>query len=111
MDESLIRLVRARAGEHCEYCHIPRAYYPAPFQIDHVIARKHAGVDASSNLALCCLHCNSHKGPNIAGIDPRTRKLTALFNPRRHSWPRHFQWQGPVSIGKTPMGRATIAVL
>jgi hypothetical protein len=54
---------------------------------------------------------NNHKGPNIAGLDPRTEKLTPLFHPRRHKWDRHFRWDGPVLIGLTPMGRTTIAVL
>jgi hypothetical protein len=63
------------------------------------------------NLALSCLHCNSHKGPNIAGLDSLTRKLTQLFHPRRHKWDRHFRWQGPYLVGKTAIGRVTIAVL
>jgi hypothetical protein len=85
--------------------------YPAPFEIDHIIARQHGGVNNLNNLALSCLYRNSHKGPNIAGLDPVTRKLTKLFNPRRQKWQRHFQWNGPYLIGRTPLGRATIAVL
>jgi hypothetical protein len=54
---------------------------------------------------------NSHKGPNIAGLDPRTKKLTRLFNPRRHTWERHFRWNGPYLVGRTVVGRTTIAVL
>lgn len=27
------------------------------------------------NLALFCLHCNGHNRPNIAGIDPKSKKL------------------------------------
>lgn len=30
---------------------------------------------------------------------------------RLPQWSRHFRWQGPVLIGRTPSGRATIAVL
>jgi hypothetical protein len=55
--------------------------------------------------------CNSHKGPNIAGIDPATGKLSKLFNPRRHKWARHFRWDGPYLIGRTPVGRVTVVVL
>jgi hypothetical protein len=58
-----------------------------------------------------CFFCNCHKGPNIAGIDPRTRKIVPLFNPRRHKWSRHFHWDGPVLAGITPSGRATVRVL
>jgi hypothetical protein len=111
MDESLVLEVWERAGSVCEYCHLPQAFFPAPFQIDHIIAQQHDGPTASNNLALCCLHCNGHKGPNIAGLDPRTRKLTKLFNPRRHRWERHFRWEGPYLIGRTAVGRVTVAVL
>jgi hypothetical protein len=52
-----------------------------------------------------------HKGTNLAGMDPRTGKLTRLFHPRQDSWEEHFAWQGPLLIGKTPLGRATLLVL
>lgn len=112
MDEALARSVRERAGYACEYCRMPQAYYPTvPFPIDHIIARQHRGRTTPGNLALCCLHDNLHKGPNIAGIDPVTRRLTRLFNPRRHRWDRHFRWDGAYLIGRTAVGRTTIAVL
>jgi len=63
------------------------------------------------NLALSCLFCNEHKGPNIAGIDPLSQRIVRLFHPRRDKWKRHFRWRGPRLIGRTPIGRATIAVL
>ena len=47
----------------------------------------------------------------MTGIDPRTKKLARLFNPRRHKWDRHFRWQGPYLVGRSPVGRVTIAVL
>jgi len=37
--------------------------------------------------------------------------LTPLFNPRRHKWARHFRWQGAYLIGRTPVGRVTVALL
>jgi len=58
-----------------------------------------------------CVFCNLHKGPNLAGIDPVTKKLTGLFNPRLQRWTRHFRWEGPLLIGKTAQGRTTIEVL
>ncbi len=111
MDESLIELVWSRAGRACEYCLMPATLYPAPFQIDHIIARQHDGPTASGNLALSCLHCNSYKGPNIAGRDKATKQLAPLFNPRRHRWARHFRLHGPQIVGRTPIGRVTVAVL
>src|SRR5215472_14162215 len=112
MDQLLAERVRRRANHVCEYCRMPEAYYPTvPFPIDHIIAQQHGGPTSFGNLALSCLHDNSHKGPNIAGIDPRSGKLTKLFNPRRHKWERHFRWQGPYLIGRTAVGRVTVAVL
>jgi hypothetical protein len=112
MDESLAWSIRERAGHVCEYYRMPEAYYPTvPFPIDHIVARQHGGRTTLGNLALSCLHDNSHKGPNIAGIDPLTRKLTRLFNPRRQKWARHFRWDGPYLRGRTAIGRTTIVML
>jgi hypothetical protein len=112
MDETLVLAVRARAGDACEYCRVPQWAYPTvTFPVDHVRARQHGGRTSLGNLANSCLHCNSHKGPNIASIDPVSHKLTRLFNPRRHKWKKHFRWDGPLLVGKTPVGRTTIVVL
>jgi hypothetical protein len=51
------------------------------------------------------------KGSNIAGLDPRSGKLTRLFHPRTDVWSRHFAWKGVLLRGKTAVGRTTIAVL
>jgi hypothetical protein len=112
MDESLAQEVRQRAGGLCEYCRMPQMFYPTvTFPIDHIIAKQHRGATRLSNLALSCIHCNSYKGTNLAGIDPRTRTLTRLFNPRRQKWDRHFRWNGPYLVGKTAVGRTTVEVL
>jgi hypothetical protein len=111
MDRALERHVWQRARARCEYCLMPHAWDEAPFEIDHVIAKKHEGATSAANLALSCFWCNSFKGPNIAGLDKKSRKVTPLFNPRRHSWRRHFQWRGAHLSGKSAIGRVTIAVL
>jgi hypothetical protein len=90
---------------------MPQIYDELPFEIDHVVAEQHGGKTVASNLALACFADNHHKGPNLAGIDAKTRRRTWLFNPRRHKWPRHFRWDGPILTGRTAVGRATIAVL
>jgi hypothetical protein len=82
-----------------------------PFHIDHIIARQHGGATVLENLAFSCLHCNRHKGPNIAGTDPSTGKLVRLFHPRKDRWKAHFEWNGAVLVGRTVIGRATINVL
>src|SRR5262249_21372536 len=89
----------------------PSTIDPLPFQLDHIIATQHGGATAFSNLAWSCLHCNKHKGPNIAGIDPLTGSLAPLFHPRRQRWRRHFVWNGAILIGRTSHARATIQVL
>ena len=111
MDEALERQVRERAKHQCEYCRIPAYISEFTFPIDHIIAQQHGGETTLENLALSCPHDNYHKGPNIAGIDPVTKKLTRLFNPRRDRWNAHFQWDGPVLRGKTAIGRTTLYVL
>jgi hypothetical protein len=111
MEQALVELVWQRASRRCEYCHVLQAHDPLAFQIDHIIARKHRGATVASNLCLACLACNNHKGPNVAGVDPLTKKVVPLFNPRRHKWHVHFRWDGPVLVGVTPAGRATVNVL
>ena len=111
MERALEQLVWERAGRRCEYCRVAQEHDRLPFEIDHIIAKKHSGPTRAANLCLACFADNNHKGPNIAGLDPRTRRLTPLFNPRRHKWSRHFRWDGPVLVGRTPIGRTTIVVL
>lgn len=111
MERALDEEVRVRARGIFEYCRSAQQHYPERFQIDHIIARQHGGATTPENLALCCLDCNSRKGPNIAGRDPTTGQIIPLFNPRAQSWAEHFQWSGPYVMGLTASGRATIAVL
>ncbi|MGH9677606.1 MAG: HNH endonuclease [Candidatus Acidiferrum sp.] len=111
MEEELTHLVWERAKHCCEYCQLHQDYSRLTFEIDHVISKKHGGATVAGNLAVSCFYCNSFKGANIAGRDPHTKKLTPLFNPRRHKWSRHFHWHGPVLAGRTAIGRTTIAVL
>lgn len=111
MDAALLRLVWQRANGQCEYCRLSQAHSHLPFQPDHIIAKKHGGKSVAANLALACYYCNSYKGPNISGVDPRTHAIVRLFHPRRHKWYRHFRWDRPLLIGRTALGRATIAVL
>lgn len=111
MDTALTRLVWQRAKGRCEYCQMPQAADDASFEIDHIIARKHVGPTVAGNLCLSCFYCNSFKGTDLTGLEPKTRKITPLFNPRRHKWANHFRWQGAYLIGRTPIGRVTVALL
>ncbi|MBI4602345.1 MAG: HNH endonuclease [Planctomycetes bacterium] len=111
MDPALEREVWARANGTCEYCRMPQACDVLRFQVDHIVARKHGGSTEPSNTALACYACNAFKGPNIAGIDPVSKQVVQLFHPRRDHWGDHFEWHGALLVGRTPSGRATIAVL
>jgi hypothetical protein len=112
MDAPARQLVWERAEHRCEYCRLHQEHEPFfRFHIEHIVARQHSGGDGPENLALACHHCNEHKGPNLSGIDPHTAKVVPLFHPRRQSWRRHFRFAGPVLIGRTQSGRATVAVL
>jgi hypothetical protein len=111
MSNELERQVRSRAGDRCEYCHLPQSISLIRHPIDHVIAQQHHGRTTPENLALSCAFCNRHKGPNIAGVDPDTAAVIPLYNPRNQVWDEHFVWNGVILIGRTPTGRATVDVL
>jgi hypothetical protein len=111
MNDELEWLVRKRAAESCEYCRMPQNLTSVRHQIDHIIAIKHRGPTVASNLALACLACNNHKGPNIAGIDPVSKSIIRLYHPRLHKWSAHFRWNGAILLGRTAIARTTIVVL
>jgi hypothetical protein len=71
----------------------------------------HGGTDDLGNLALACIDCNLHKGPNLSGIDPETGKVVELLNPRVKQWDDQFEWDGIYIYGSTDSGRATVKVL
>lgn len=104
--------VRERAGNRCEYCHLHQNDSPlATLHIEHVVPKKHGGLDTMDNLALACIDCNLKKGPNLTGIDSETNEVTELFHPRRHRWNEHFVWDGIHIVGKTATGRTTVQIL
>lgn len=109
--EPLRRYVVERAAGRCEYCLIHQDDVPESHQIDHLIARKHSGQTVAENLALACLPCNRYKGSDLTAVDPATREIVPLFNPRVQRWTDHFALAGAHIIGLTPTGRATVALL
>lgn len=113
MNAAVVEFVRSRARFRCECCRLPANASAMPFEVEHIISRKHRGTDATSNLAFSCLHCNRHKGSDLAGIDLATSrtKLIRLFNPRRHLWRYHFALRGARFLGRTPIGRVKVGVL
>jgi hypothetical protein len=111
MDEATRDLVRQRAGNRCEYCLHRQEHTETRHHVEHIIAKQHLGRDDPSNLALACIHCNSHKGPNLTGIDPDSSLIAPLFNPRLDRWQDHFTMRGAFIVGISPTGRTTVYVL
>ena len=104
--------VRQRANGRCEYCRLPdSAMVLEDFHVEHIIARKHGGVDNEDNLAWACIFCNLYKGPNLASLDPDSGELTRLFHPRRDKWEEHFRLDVALIVGLTPVGRTTCWLL
>ncbi len=111
MDTLTKDLVRRRAGDRCEYCRLEQAYSSVRFHVEHIVAKQHGGSDDPDNLALACQRCNLQKGPNLTGIDPSSKQMVGLFDPRKDEWSKHFQWRGIRLEGLTSVGRATVQVL
>lgn len=112
MNASLQELVRARAGNRCEYCRLPASVLPlTTFHIEHIVARQHGGLDSAENLALACDRCNAFKGPNLSAIDPATGRIISVFHPRTEQWAEHFKYHDFQIIGLTDVGRATVRLL
>ncbi|MCE2473345.1 MAG: HNH endonuclease [Anaerolineae bacterium] len=106
------REIRLQAGGCCEYCRLAPDEMYATFHIDHIIPRKHGGLDFNDNLCIACPDCNGYKGSDIATFDPLTGDLTPFYNPREQDWDEHFELEIDMTIvGLTPEGRATIFLL
>ncbi|MEQ1831102.1 MAG: HNH endonuclease signature motif containing protein [Pirellula sp.] len=103
--------IRERAEFRCEYCQMPEAATPfISFHIEHIVALQHLIDDSLENLALACDRCNAYKGPNLSSIDPETKSIIVLFNPRRDE-SEHFDLKVGLIVGKTAMGRTTVRLL
>ncbi|MBI3461691.1 MAG: HNH endonuclease [Planctomycetes bacterium] len=100
-----------RARGRCEYCLIDQDDVYLTHELDQVIAEKHGGASALSNLALACFFCNRYKGSDIASLDPDTQQLTPLLNPRTHVWSQHFRLEGSRIVPLGAVGRATAGLL
>jgi len=107
----LRKAVWMRASSCCEYCriHADDSYYP--HEIDHILPKKHGGLNDFDNLALSCFFCNRYKGSDFGSIDPLSKKFTEFFNPRIQKWSEHFRLEDNRIIGTSPTGRVTILIL
>jgi len=103
--------VEERASFLCEYCKVPLIVSFRQPEVDHIISEKHGGTTEENNLALTCWRCNRHKGTVLGSLDPKTGKLTLLFNPRLQVWTDHFVFQELHITGLTAEGRTTAQLL
>jgi 5-methylcytosine-specific restriction endonuclease McrA len=59
MDAAILRAVRRRARNRCEYRGLRQEDSPlAALHVEHVRPKKHSGTDEFNNLALACIDCN-----------------------------------------------------
>jgi hypothetical protein len=107
----LREFVRKRAGRRCEYCLLHEEDAQLPHEPDHVIARKHGGLDREENLAYACFACNRFKGTDITSLDSETGETVRLFHPRNDTWAEHFRLEGARIMPLSAVGRATVFLL
>jgi hypothetical protein len=105
--------VAVQARHRCGYCLTAESVVGTPMELEHLLPQALGGLTEESNLWLACSLCNDYKNNRIAEIDPLTGEEVRLFNPRHQEWNQHFEWSanGEQILGKTPIGRATVAML
>lgn len=106
------RIIR-KAGNRCGYCLASQSFFSSRLTIEHIQPFSRGGSSQEGNLWLSCQACNLRKSSKTNGIDPQTGKSVPLFNPCTQNWNKHFQWthDGATIVGKTAIGRATVAAL
>ncbi len=107
------RQIRQEFKWRCAYCQMPAIYLPQGLQKEHIVPLSVGGRDAAKTICPAYPNCNSHKAKKNFAIDPQTGENAPLFDPRKQKWPAHFEWDEPGTevIGRTPIGRATVAGL
>ncbi len=105
------KLVADRAGDRCEYCGLSQVGQEATFHVDHVVPVVAEGPTHPDNLALACVSCSLRKGAREVAVDPESGATARLFHPRKDDWKSHFEWSALQVIGRTAVGRATVAAL
>lgn len=105
--------VAERARYCCEYCQSAERITSGPMHVEHIVPTAKGGVTGIENLAYSCARCNLHKATRTDFLDPFSRLITPLFNPRIQSWSEHFTWSNDRTriLGLTATGRVTIIAL
>ncbi len=99
------------AQNRCEYGSVHGDDSFLPFEIDHIISLKHGGGNEIENLAFACPHCNQKKGSDLTTFLKSYDDIVGLFNPRIHSWSKHFQVEEGEIIPQTRIAEATVKLL
>lgn len=103
-----------RAGNRCEYCHLPQGTQVATFPVDHIAPKALGGETLLDNLALACPRCNTLKWTHVEATDPASGEAVSIFHPQKQVWAEHFRWSDEDSTiiePLTPSGRATAELL
>ena len=104
--------VADRDRGQCRYCRLLQVGQAASFHVDHVWPRSRGGLTVLDNLALQCTSCSLHKSNKTSGADTETDRQVPLIHPLRHQWSAHLSLlPDGTCVGKTPIGRATVAAL
>ena len=107
------KFVKERANNCCEYCGCPYDFANQFFSVEHILPKSKSGTNNRSNLAYACQCCNGHEYNKVEGFDPINQQIVALYNPRKDSWKKHFNWSEDFLLieGISPIGRATVETL
>jgi HNH endonuclease len=110
---ALQRQVRECFSNCCAYCRTAEALTVTTFEFEHITPRSAGGETVLENLCLSCPSCNRYKAQRQTASDPLTEEMFSLFHPQLHAWKEHFDWSEDATamVGRTPIGRATIAAL
>ncbi|VAW31369.1 hypothetical protein MNBD_CHLOROFLEXI01-1522 [hydrothermal vent metagenome] len=105
--------IKTRAAHRCEYCQSWASYSAQSFVYEHIIPVVKGGETHLNNLCYACGGCNGHKYTKTESIDPVSKLVVSLYNPRTQNWHEHFGWGDDYLhvIGLTPTGRATVLAL
>ena len=111
--QALRNQISEQAQYRCGYCLTPEWIVGSPMEIDHIIPESLGGLTEEGNLWLACTLCNKYKAGRISATDPASGDVVRLFDPYHQAWLEHFVWveQGILIVGRTAVGRATVAAL
>jgi 5-methylcytosine-specific restriction endonuclease McrA len=111
ISEATYDTIAREADYQCGYCQAPQRVLPYRLEVEHLLPISLGGSDERDNLWLSCHKCNKLRSNRLQALDPHTQVL--VHNPRQETWNAHFAWTngGLQIVGKTAMGRATVAAL